>query len=87
MILPKIYHEISVFLRTTPRYLLTFSYELSWNDHIDDMFNRAAIRIDILSYPKYSLDRYTQEMVYKWYIRPISEYSDVIMSNMNEQQI
>ena len=66
---------------------MTLSNDLSWNDHIDDLLNRAGNRIDILSYLKYRIDRFTLEIMYKSYIRPIIEYGDVIMSNMNEQQI
>ena len=66
---------------------MTLSNNLSWNGEIHDMLNRAGKGIDILSYLKYCLDRYTLEIMYKSYIRPIIEYGDVIMSNMNEQQI
>ena len=66
---------------------MTLSNDLSWNDHIDDLLNRAGKRIDILSYLKYRIDRFTLEIMYKSYIRPTIEYGDVIMSNMNEQQI
>ena len=66
---------------------MALSNDLSWNDHIDDMLNRDGKRIDVLSYLKYRLDRYTLEIMYKSYIRPIIEYGDVIMFNMNEQLI
>ena len=66
---------------------MTLSNDLSWNNHIDDLLNRAGKRVDILSYLKYRIDRFTLEIMYKSYIRPIIEYGDVIMSNMNEQQI
>ena len=61
---------------------MTLSNDLSWNDHIDVMLNRAGKGIDILSYLKYRL-----EIICESYIRPIIEDGDVIMSNMNEQQI
>ena len=51
------------------------------------MLNQAGKRIGILSYLKYRLVRFTSEIMYKSYIKPIIEYGDVIMSNMNEQQI
>ena len=66
---------------------MTLSNELSWNDHIDDLLNRAGKGIDIMSYLKYRIVRFTLEIMYKSYIRPIIEFGDAIMSNMNEQQI
>ena len=66
---------------------MTLSNDLSWNDHIDDLLNRAGKIIDILSYLEYRIDRFTLEIMYKSYTRPIIENGCVIMSNMNEQQI
>ena len=54
---------------------------------MDDMLNRDGKRIDELSYLKYRLDRYTLEIMYRSYVRPIIEYGDDIMFNMNEQLI
>ena len=44
---------------------MTLSNDLSRNDHIDDLLNRAGKRIDILSYLKYRIDCFTLEIMYK----------------------
>ena len=66
---------------------MTLGNDLSGNYHIDGLLYRVGKTIDILSYLKYRIDRFTLEIMNKSYIRTIIEYGDVIMSNMNEQQI
>ena len=65
---------------------LTFSSNLSWGRHIEEILVKANKRLDVLRGLKWQLDRKTLEILYKSYIRPILEYGDVVWLNCTEQE-
>ena len=63
---------------------LTFSSDLKWNNHVDDINARADKRLCQLEALRFKLNRKTLEIVYISYIRPIVEYSDVAFDNISD---
>lgn len=55
--------------------------DLSWRKHIEYVTAKAWKRINIMKKLKFTLDRASLETVYFSFIRPILEYSDVLLSN------
>ena len=65
---------------------ITFSRNLSWDKHIDEIMLKAGRRIDVLSRLMYKVDRKTLETMYISFIRPTIEYADVVWSNISQQK-
>ena len=63
---------------------LTFSSDLKWNNHVDDINARADKRLCQLEALRFKLNRKTLEILYISYIRPIVEYSDVAFDNISD---
>ena len=63
---------------------LTFSSDLKWNNHVDDINARADKRLCQLEALRFKLNRKTLEILYISYIRPIVEYSDVAFANISD---
>ena len=63
---------------------LTFSSDLKWKNHIDDICTRAERRLSQLHALRFKLNRKTLETLYMSYIRPIVEYSDVVFTNFSD---
>ena len=57
---------------------VTLNYNLTWNCHIDNIFQKASKRLDILSRLTHKLDRRTLDQMYKSFIRPVMEYACVV---------
>jgi hypothetical protein len=57
---------------------LTISHDLTWNEHIEQIVDKANRRLGILRSLKFKLDRLSLEKIYKSFIRPTIEYGDVI---------
>jgi hypothetical protein len=57
---------------------ITFSKDLSWGKHIEEITDKASRRLGILRTLKYKLDRLSLERVYFGFIRPLMEYADVV---------
>ena len=57
---------------------ITFSKDLSWKVHIQEIAKKANRRLGILQPLKYKLDRKSLEVLYKSFVRPLLEYGDVI---------
>ena len=64
--------------------VLTFSSDLKWNNHVDDINARADKRLCQFEALRFKLNRKTLEIVYISYIRPIVEYSDVAFDNISD---
>ena len=62
----------------------TFSSDLKWNNHVDDINARADKRLCQLQALRFKLNRKTLEILYISYIRPIVEYSDVAFDNISD---
>ena len=57
---------------------VTLTKNLSWSVHITNISNAASKRLDIMTGLKNMLDRNTLEIMYKSFVRPLLEYSDML---------
>ena len=57
---------------------LTISKDLSWNQHITEVTDKATRRLGIMRSLKHKVDRLSLERIYLGFIRPILEYGDVV---------
>ena len=65
---------------------LTFTHDLTWNNHIDDIIVKATSKLNILKKLKYKLSRKALEILYFAFIRPQLEYSSTVFINCTKQQ-
>lgn len=63
---------------------LTFTKNLSWTSHIDNIIKSASKLLDVSRKLQYQLDRTTLETIYKVFIRPKLEYGCQIWDDCNE---
>lgn len=63
---------------------VTLSNNLWWHSHVNDVFNRAMKRLDILSAFKFKLDRKALEHYYISFVRPVIEYADVVWAGAHD---
>ena len=57
---------------------LKFSFNLKWNEHINDIYLKAKSRLNMMVPLKYRADRKTLEIMYKTFVRPLMEYGIVV---------
>jgi hypothetical protein len=57
---------------------VTFTKDLTWKKHIQDIAKKANKRLGILRPLRRKIDRKSLETLYKSFVRPIMEYGDVI---------
>ena len=57
---------------------LKFSYNLKWNEHINETYLKAKSRLSLMIPLKYRADRKTLEIMYKSFVRPVMEYGIVV---------
>ena len=60
---------------------LTFQSNMSWNNHILSVYEKASQRLNMLKPLKFKIDKSTLACLYKSFIRPIMEYGDIIWDN------
>ena len=73
---------------TTYKHLgVTFSNDLTWNNHIETIAINAGKCLDILNALKHKLDRSTLEKLYKTFVRSKLEYANVIWDNCSKQMV
>ena len=53
---------------------LTFSYNLKWNAHIDNVTVKASQRTNMMIPLKYKLDKTSLQTMYLTFVRPVMEY-------------
>ena len=63
---------------------LTFTKDLTWHSHINEIIEKATRRIDILRGLKNKLDRRSLQTIYFSFIRPILEYSSIVFCNITD---
>ena len=63
---------------------LTLQSNMSWECHIQNIFEKASKRLNLLKLLKYKINRSTLVCLYKSLIRPLMEYGDVIWDNCIE---
>ena len=57
---------------------ITFSFNLRWNTHVDELCTKANKRLNMMLPLKYKLDRRSLENMYKSFVRPVMEYGIVV---------
>ena len=65
---------------------LIFQSNMSWQCHIQNIYEKASKRLNVLKLLKYKLNRSTLSCLYKSLIRPLMEYGDVIWDNCTEAE-
>ena len=63
---------------------LYFSCNGSWDYHIKITLEKAWNRVTVMRAIKLKLDRYTMQIIYFSFIRPVLEYADNIWDNIPE---
>jgi hypothetical protein len=58
----------------------------TWKDHINEIYEKACSRLNILRMMKHNLDRNSLEKLYFRFIRPILEYRSVVWDNCTREQ-
>jgi hypothetical protein len=59
---------------------MTFSSDLSWNEHIEKVINSCSKYLNILKFLKYKADRKTLDCIYTSFIRSKLEYGSVLFA-------
>ena len=72
--------------RTHTHLGITFSSDATWGDHIQNINEKAATRLNIKRMLKYDLDRTSLQQFYTSFIRPTLEYGNIIWDNCTKQQ-
>ena len=65
---------------------ITLSSDATWAEHIQKIYEKAAIRLNIMRMLKYDIDRKSLLRFYISFIRPILEYGNIIWDNCTKQQ-
>ena len=65
---------------------LIFSDDGSWHEHIDHVKVKSWFRLNIMRKLKFQLDRKSLEIIYTSFIRPILEYSNVVLDNCTQYE-
>ncbi len=60
---------------------LTLQSNMSWNNHILSVYEKASQRLNMIKQLKFKIDRSTLVCLYKSFIRPTIEYGDIIWDN------
>jgi hypothetical protein len=66
---------------------LTFNRTLTWSDHISSLSTRAAQCVGLLRRICRDVPRECLEILYKYMIRPLLEYGDIIFDGSSENQL
>ena len=76
---PVIFHNTAVSEVNHHTYLgITFSFNLRWNTHVDELCTKANKRLSMMLPLKYKLDQRSLEDMYKSFVRPVIEYGIVV---------
>ena len=65
---------------------ITLSSDATWGEHIQNIYNKAAYRLNIMRMLKYDLDRKSLNRFYISFIRPMLEYGNILWDNCTKQQ-
>ena len=58
-----------------------YSNDCTWDEHLDYIKSKAWIRVNIMRKLKFKLDRHSLQTICFSFIRPVTEYSDVVWDN------
>lgn len=65
---------------------ITLTSNGTWTEHINNIYQKAAYRLNIMRMLKHDLDRNSLNRFYIAFIRPILEYGSIIWDNCTKQQ-
>ena len=65
---------------------VTLASNLSWKPHIFNVYERASKRANMLKGLKFKLSRNTLERLYKFLVRPVMEFADVVWDGCTESE-
>ena len=65
---------------------LIFSDDGSWHEHIDHVKAKSWFRLNVMRKLKFQLDRKSLEIIYTSFIRPLLEYSNVVLDNCTQYE-
>ena len=65
---------------------ITFNANLSWKQHVDNIYTAANIKVVLLAKLKFVLDRKTLFTLYTSFIRPTLEYGNIIWNNCTDAE-
>ena len=65
---------------------LYLSNNCSWHEHIDYIKAKAWQRINTMRRLKFDLDRYSLQIIYFSFIRPLLEYADIVWNNCTQYE-
>ena len=66
---------------------LTFSYNLKWSEHINDISTKARKRLSLMTPLKFKLDRRSLEIMYTAFALPTMEYGNVVWGGTYENDL
>lgn len=65
---------------------LTFTSDATWGNQINNVYERACTRLNIMSMLKHDLDRNSLSRFYLTFIRPVMEYGSIIWDGCTKAQ-
>ena len=65
---------------------VTLSSNLSWREHILNIYEKASKRLNVLKGIKYQVSRDTLRALYKSLVRPLMEYADVVWNGCSDTE-
>ena len=65
---------------------VTLSINLSWREHISNIYEKASKRLNVLKGIKYQVGRDTLRALYKSLVRPLMEYADVVWNGCSHTE-
>ena len=65
---------------------LTFTNDLSWHEHLNNIKTKAWHRINVMRKLKFQLSRKSLHIIYFSFIRPLLEYADVVWDNCTQYE-
>ena len=65
---------------------VTLSSNLSWREHILNIYEKASKRLNVLKGIKYQVGRDTLRALYKTLVRPLMEYADVMWNGCSDTE-
>ena len=65
---------------------LTFTNDLSWHEHLNNIKTKAWHRINVMRKLKFQLSRKSLQIIYFSFIKPLLEYADVVWDNCTQYE-
>jgi hypothetical protein len=66
---------------------ITISYNLKWDEHINDVVNSCSKRLNMLRSLKFKLNKKTLEIIYFAFIRPKMDYGCVLFAGSSKSNL